>query len=211
LKSVKLILLSDYPGHYEETYGWPQVDINAIKGEHKNGLLLPRNSGAFIRLMLEKLLGLDSYREVWITNAVKCNPSQAKVIESTHLKPCVRQWLGPELLVLDQECPQVPLLVAGLQAFRAVKMLYRTEAPQLEALGFNGCRRRSDLTLNGRPVVFAPNPARPARSEARLESSVVFSKGKWMVSENYWLYPPPIGSPVHSFIEDLKFLAPHLK
>ena len=211
LKTLKLIVISDYPGHYEELYGWPQVDINSIKGERKNGVLLPRNSGAFLRMVISGLLGLDSYKDVWMTNAVKCNPAKTKVIESAHLKPCVRQWLGPELLILDQECPKVPLLVAGLQAFRAVKMLYRQHTTQLETLGFNGCRRRNDLTLNGRPVVFAPNPARPARSEPRIESTVLFNGGKWVVGENEWLYPPPLGSPVRSFIEDLKFLAPLLR
>lgn len=206
LTKVKLILISDYPGHYEEAHGYPQLDITLTREKYKNGLLQARNSGAFIRMALNRMYGLDTYTDMWITNAVRCNPNQLKVIENTHIKPCVSLWLSPELSLLDEYCPNAPILVAGQHAFRAVKLAFKREAPVLNELGLNGCRRRDDIRLGGRPAVFAPNPVRAARSEFRIETQVMNLDSKWRVTGNRWLYPAPIGSPVHSLIEDLKFL-----
>jgi hypothetical protein len=206
LTKVRLILISDYPGHYEEQFGYPQYDILNSKEPYNKGLLQARNSGCFIRLCLNRMYGLDTYNEVWITNVVKCNPNQCKVVENTHVKPCAGLWLSSELSLLDEYCPTAPLLIAGQQAFRAIKMLYKAEAPLLNELGLNGCRRRNDIRLGKRPAVFAPNPVRAARSEFRIETQIGFSKGGLGPTGNRWLYPAPIGSPVHSLIEDLKFL-----
>lgn len=206
LKNVKLILISDYPGHYEELHGYPQYDSTISREKFKNGLLQARNSGAFIRMALNRMYGLDTYNDMWITNAVRCNPNQLKVIENAHIKPCVGLWLGPELALLDEHAPNAPILVAGQHAFRAIKQLYKKEAAELNKLGLNGCRRRDDIRLGSRPAIFAPNPVRAARSEFRIETQLMFLDGKWRVSSNRWLYPQPVGGPVTSLIEDLKFL-----
>lgn len=205
LSEVRLVVISDYPGHYEELHGYPQFDITRTRESHKNGLVQARNSGAFLRMVLEKMYKLDTYREVWITNAVKCNPGKDKVLESAHLKPCVARWLTPELDALTRVSPEVPILVAGLQAYRAVKLLYKKEAPVLTELGFNGCRRRDDLRLGTHPVVFCPNPARAARSEARIETAVASDGEKLSVVGNKFAVPLP-GSPVASFAQDLRYL-----
>lgn len=209
LTKVKLILISDYPGHYEALNGYPQFDACAGKEERRDGILIPHNSGAFIRMTLNAMYGLNTYDDMWITNAVKCNPMKTKVVESRHLKPCIAAWLRSEFLILDEHCPNVPILVAGLHAFRAVKVLYKTDASLLESLGFNGCRRRGDIKLGTHPAVFCPNPARAARSEARIETQVMYKEGYFYPSRNQWL-PPIVGGPVWSILQDLRFLKPFI-
>ena len=164
-----------------------------------------------MRMALELMYGLDTYHDTWITNALKCDPGKRKPLESQHLKPCATQWLGSELALLNEYAPTVPLLIAGPQAFRALKILYPKETSRMKSLGFNGCRRRGDLRVYSRPVVMCDNPARAARSEPKIETRVGYGKEGWKVTRNEWLYPTLPGSPIHSFIQDLKFLKPFLE
>lgn len=209
LSKVKLIILSDHPGHYEsrETHVFPMVDISLEQNSSK-GMLRSRNAGAFLRRALNLMFDLDTYNDCWITNAVKCNPFEQSIIESKHLKPCVNQWLISEFSLLKEYCPTAPLLVAGSHAFRACKLMYRKDAAFLQQLGLNGCRRRGDIVLDGRPVIFTDNPAKICRCEAMIETEVKTKKGRVSVTKNDWFYLP--GSPVYGFVEDLKFLSDFL-
>ena len=212
LSKVRLIILSDHSGHYEsnEKNIHPMVDMSLQQNERVKGILKPRNAGAFLRMALNLMFGLDTYHDCWITNAVKCNPFDQKIIESRHIKPCVSQWLTSEFLVLQEHCPDAPLLVAGTQAFRACKLMFKQERKLLKEYGLNGCRRRGNITLGGRPAIFTENPSKIARAEPRIESSISVKDGVTTVDRNEWLYPPLPGSPVASFINDLKFLEPFL-
>lgn len=212
LSKVRLIILSDHPGHFEsaERNLYPMVDRSLQQSERRKGLLKPRNAGGFMRMALNLMYGLDTYTDCWFTNAVKCNPFDQKIIESKHIKPCVSRWMASEFDILAEKCPDAPLLVAGTQAFRACKMLFRQEKRWLDSLGLNGCRRRGDLTLGGRPTVFSENSAKICRAEPRIESEVKTVKGLTVIAKNEWLYPPLPGSPVASFINDLSFLEPFL-
>ena len=210
LSDVKLIVLSDFPGHYEssESNLFPMVDALQNQELRKKGLLKPRNAGSFLRMALSNMFDLNTYTDCWITNAVKCNPLDDTIKESSHLKTCNSKWLANEFLLLDEYCPNVPLLVAGTLAFRALSNIYQDSKRLLQEYGFNGSRRRS-LLLRSRPVVVTFNPARIARSEPRIESSIS-SNSKLTVTSNDWLYPPIPGSPVDLFIKDLRYLSPWL-
>jgi uracil-DNA glycosylase len=210
LTKVRLIVISDFPGHYENTAQHPFFDTRTSGEDRRKGIVRPHNAGAFLRMALENMYDLDTYEEVWCTNALKCDPGVRKPLESQHLKPCCNNWLGPELMTLDQHCPTAPILIAGQQAFRAIKLMYRVLGRELATLGFNGCRRRGDLRLGQRALIFCDNPARPARSEPRIESRVNYGKGGWKVTRNEWLYPPLPGSPVDTFIRDLRYLKPYI-
>lgn len=215
LKDVKLIILSDFPGHYEssESNCFPMVDILQNQETRKKGLLKPRNAGSFLRMALSNMYDLNTYTDCWITNAVKCNPLDDTIKESSHLKKCNSKWLANEFSLLDEYCPTAPLLVAGTLAFKALSNIYPESKNLLKEYGFNGSRRRSDLILGtgsiSRGTVVTFNPARIARSEPRIESSIS-SKFKLSVTSNDWLYPPIPGSPVDLFIKDLRFLTPFL-
>lgn len=211
--NVKLIVLSDFPGYYEshEDNLFNMVDILQNQNTRgKNGLLLKRNAGSFLRMSLNLMYGLDTYTDCWITNAIKCYPLDNKINELTHLKPCVNTWLANEFSIIESVCPSVPILVAGTLAFKALSYLFPDNKNLLSEYGFNGSRRRPDLKLNSHGIVVTNNPARIARSEPRIETSVSHSKLKLSVSSNDWLYPPIPGSPVDLFIKDLQFLSLYL-
>ncbi len=211
LSKVKLIILSCHPGHSEsqERNLYPMVDLSLQQKERRKGLLRPRNAGGFLRMALNLMFGLDTYTDCWFTNAVKCNPFDQKIIEAKHIKPCVSHWLTSEFNILNEYCPSVPLLVAGTQAFKACKMLYKREL-WMQEWGLNGCRRRAGLMLGNRPVVFTENTTKISRAEPRIESEVVTKDGRVTITRNEWLYPPLPGTPVASFINDLRFLEPLL-
>jgi uracil-DNA glycosylase len=206
LTKVKLIVISDYPGAYEVTQGYPMVDKYDIKPAVVRGKVQPQNAGGFLRQALRMMYGLDSYNDVWITNAVKCNPATATVVETQHLRPCVKKWLVNELNVLDRYCPKVPILTLGTQAFRAVRFMYDNQTDAFQA-GYKACRRKVHW-VGERPVVVSFNPAIAARSQARIETQVKKTKHNGVyVAKTDWLYPPLPGSPVDRFINDLRCLS----
>jgi hypothetical protein len=212
LSKVRLIVISDFCGPYEATNGYPFVSTREEQGEYqKSGLLRPNNAGGFLRMILEAMYNLDTYNEVWMTNALKCNPGKNKPLFNTQVKKCALRWLCNEFSVLDNYVPQVPVLVAGSTAFDAVCLLFPEEGPMLKELKLNGCRRRKDLTLANHPAIFTLNPSRAARCEPRIETGYKFRKGRIHVTSNDWLYPPLPGSPLYSYIEDIKCLARFMK
>lgn len=207
LSQVKLILISDHPGFYEERYGYPFVSKQEVqqeeyeRGKRKKAPDAIRNAGELIRKMLYEMFGLDTYREVYSTNVLKCDPGPVTP-QDTHLRSCT-SWLTEEFEVLDRYVPEAPVLIAGTKALRALPYTFRSFRPQAKK-GINSCRRRVDLKLNHHPAVFTFNPAAVARSEPRIETKAK-PKSK-LVKESDWLYPPLPGSPTDIMIGDLEFL-----
>lgn len=214
LTKVRLIVISDFCGAYEAQNQIPQFDSRTIKNEYqtnkraKTTLLNSLNAGATMRMALQLMYGLNTYNDCWITNAVKCNPMKVNIIVSTHLKPCMTKWMSPELAILDHFCPEAPMLIAGGVAFNAINLQY----PQLGLKNLNSCRRRGDIRIGKRPVIFTDNSAKAARSQPKIESEggVRHKNGRITITKNEWLFPVLPGTPVYSFIEDLKFLSPYL-
>jgi hypothetical protein len=205
LNNIKLIVVSDYPGMYEVQRGYPMVDKFDFKPDVIRGKVQPRNAGGFLRRALELMYGLDSYEDVWITNAVKCNPASTALVETKHVRPCVRKWLSNEMGILDKHCPRAPILSLGTQAYRALRYLYKDKANSLEA-GYTASRRKIHWA-GDRPIVISFNPAIAARSEPRIETVVKETKKGVYISKTDWLYPPLPNSPVDRFIKDLRCLA----
>lgn len=209
LSQVKLIVISDFAGHWEALNKYPFFDTHRESGERfKKGLLRPYNAGGYLRMILNKIYGLDTYKDCWFTNALKCDPGKRKPLISKHVKPCALKWLKLELQHLEEHCPTAPLLIAGSTAFEALKLLYKEHAGMLSDLKLNGCRRRKDIVIGGRPTVFTLNPARAARCAPRFESDVRYKNSQYIVKRNEWI-PPELylpGSPNYSFVQDLLIL-----
>jgi hypothetical protein len=209
LSQVRLIVISDFAGHYEASNGQPFFDTHKHMGAtYKKGLVRPYNAGGYLRMMLGRMYGLDTYNDCWLTNALKCDPGKRKPLINVHVKPCALRWLRLELQHLDEVAPQVPILVAGGTAFESMKLLYKDQAQTLDNFKLNGCRRRTDIRLGKHPAVFTLNPARPARCAPRLETEVRYSKGQYVVRKNEWINPELYlpGSPGYSFVQDLLIL-----
>lgn len=174
LSQVKLIVVSDYPGAYETEFGWPQVPNAWVLAQRKKQQRLApiSNSGGFLRATLEKLFGLDTFTQVWMTNAFRCDPNfegrKGKPTER-QLGQCATQWNRAEFAQLDLACPQVPILAAGSWALKLIRVIYRDQAP----LGsIDNLLRVPGLFAGTHPLVCTYNPATYARSQAQLETAV---------------------------------------
>jgi uracil-DNA glycosylase len=206
LTKVRLIVISDYPGIYEAQKGYPMVEKFDFKPKEIRGKVQPNNAGGFLREALRLMYGLDTYTDVYTTNALKCYPQTTTVLETKHLRPCVKKWLANEFYQLDQYCPKVPVLTLGTQAFRAVKNLYKDVSDTFND-GYIASRRKVHW-VGERPVVVSFNPAIAARSEPRIETAVKQTKNGTYIARTERLYPPLPNSPVSRFIDDLRCLAP---
>lgn len=210
LQEVKLIVISDFVGHYENLEQFPMVDISKYREERRKGLLAKLNAGAILRMALKLMYGLNTYNDCWITNAIKCYPGKVKPLDM-HIKACAITWLTAEFQTLDETIPEVPILIAGGQALKGLAHVYKRGGQELLEYGLQGCRRRRGLKLGDHPVVVTFNPATAARSQPKLESEIRRGKGeKIHISRNEWLYPLLPGSPVDKFIRDLHLLADYL-
>ena len=211
LTQVKLIVLGDHSGHYEEDVGVPFVsnDSKRMPRRLKNGQMSiekPRNAGSLLRLHIGKL-NLDPDKDVWLTNAAKCNPGKNKPKE-TDAKKCVRTWFEDELAILDRHVPHAPILIAGNLAFKAISAIYKDCSFSKETL--KSCRRTSGHTLMGHPVFFTYNPASVARSEWGIEDTVMMlNNGRVHVTSKTTLPSLPM-SPLWIFEKDLELLDKYL-
>lgn len=210
LTQVKLIVISDHPGHYESSKdtAYPMVDRREFQPEYKKGLLTPYNAGAMIRMSLELMYNLDTYEEVYFTNVFKCNPYKNKPLFNQQVKPCINYWLNPEMQVLSNSLPAVPILVAGNLAFKGLQFYFKNS--YISSLTLSSCRRKKGLLLDQHPAVFTINPAGVARSWPKIETQARIGKGSKTYIQHNEKLPILEGSPIKRFIDDLKLLSPYL-
>jgi hypothetical protein len=156
-----------------------------------------------MRYSLERLFGLDTYNQVWMTNVIKCDPGAIKPQEK-HAKACCDTWFLNELSLLDTYIPEVPILVAGTLALKGLKYLFKELNHTMPSL--NDCRKRV-FHLGQHPLVCTFNPAPIAKSEFRIETEVELDEANsYRVDKVEVLDPPIIGSPVWDFWNDLEYL-----
>jgi hypothetical protein len=214
LSKVKLIVLSDYPGPYEQQYGWPQVPAPYVRYEEdkakqkRRRVKFPwKNSGEFLRLILKEELGLDPWEEVFYTNGVQCSPFRGKEkinINLTHIRPCVNRHVRKMIEALDDNCPYAPIVVAGGKAaLPAFNLLYDTKFKSIQSM-----LHVKDVIVEERRVAFTNNPAAVAKGEARLISSMVTSNGVFQPSKvRPWKL---LGTPQWHFVNSIKWLEDYL-
>lgn len=208
LTQVKLIVISDYPGPYELQHNYPMFDKTKEPGfkPYKKGILQPINAGSLLRSTLSQYLEVDTYTEVYITNAVKCYPAKTTVIENAHVKPCAQHWLSYELNKLDLYCPKAPILVCGTNAFRGLKAAYPAFRSVFEETKSLNALRRHTITLDNHICTGTFNPALIARSMPTIDEETKQIKGTIRITENAPLSPPMPLSPLHKFIGDILIL-----
>lgn len=211
LAQVKLIVMSDYPGHYEVELGWPQVPNSVAQaGKKASKLEKPPNSGQLIRDLLQELFSLDSYNDVWFTNAIKCDPNHGKdsiVVSDRVIKSCNKAWTSNELELLDKFVPTVPILAAGAKALKCLQFLYGTGC----ASGtISSNLRHTGLVVGTHPLVCCHNPATYAKSVSFFEDSVKVSRtGKFEIASVY-RSDSVIPAPMALFKDDLLLLKDYL-
>ncbi len=212
LTKVKLIVISDHPGYYEMKHGYPfySNDGERVPKQDRNGRPTSlegwRNAGSLMRTSLEQMYQLDTYQEVWFTNAIRCDPGKEKKIGAPHLRACTSTWTINELSYLDEAVPNAPILIAGSEAFKSIEYWATEFFRELKKLGgLSACRRRDDLFWKRHPVVFTYNPASICRNEARIEEDFI-QRGSILKVKAVRPLPVFIGSPLWMFANDLKFL-----
>lgn len=208
LANVRLIVISDHPGYYEMGNGFPFYP-NDKERSSARGLPKFLSAGAYIRRVLYRNLGVDSWNETWMTNAVKCNPQHKKdsiTIKDSFLKECSRLWLNPELYTLHSYNPNTPVLVLGRHALTAIKYI---DPPLKNVLGnsLKKLTREVYYLWDTHPLVFGLNPAAAADAEFRME----VERGYYMKNgirkiKSIRSFPPLVGSPQWMFEKDLEIL-----
>jgi uracil-DNA glycosylase family 4 len=170
LSNLKLIVLSDYPGYYEDKKGYCMYDNEVDRIKKKSLERGWPNAGNYIRRILESW-GLDTDKEVYFSNIVKCKPKLDKPKETTNIQPCVETWLLPELSVIENEHSTVPILILGRVAFIGFKK-YVPNSPFGSSLSLSQARRNVYFYKN-HPVVVSVNPAAVCGGRLKLEFTPV--------------------------------------
>lgn len=218
LTDVKLIVISDFSGHYEAENNMPMWSNDGNRAPKKNkktgkyGPEGPRNAGSMMRHVLKLMFGLDTYSDVWFTNGIKCPANETRKIkpQDKHIKPCVSLWLAKELETLDEAVPTAPILIAGSIGFKALKMTFRELDKTLPG-SLNDCRKTNHYRIGEHPLVFTFNPAPVARGEFRVETDVDLDEtNSYRVNAVMTIEPPIVGSPSWDFRNDLEYLSPFL-
>jgi len=164
LSQVRLLVISDYPGHLELQAGYPFVaQAPVYKADRRRKLRLRwANAGAALRYALGEL-GLNGYTDCWLTNALKCNPrADTGKVKENELDPCSKAWLHQEVWTLHELHPKLPIWLAGSQALKAFQRTFKWQNKG----SINDLRRRVHWWLD-HPVVVTWNPAAYCRSEFR--------------------------------------------
>ena len=207
LEQVRLVVISDYPGAHETWHGYCMVDNQRIPSRR---LVNPRNAGSALRHHLQTLFGLDTYQEVYYTNALKCERRGEAEITTNQRKTCIALWLSQELAALDKHCPEVPVLVAGKQAFIALQHLDPAGWKGVPG-GLHAYRRRGDLRLGTHPLVVTVNPAQVGRSVPRIETETRRNRRtKELQVRSVRTFPIVVGSAEWHFQRDLEYLRPYV-
>jgi uracil-DNA glycosylase len=213
LTEVKLIVISDYPGAYELESSYPfysndeEIKPKLNRRTGFKSLEGYRNAGNLIRYYLNTMYGLNTYTDVWFTNAIKCSPGAMKA-QDKHLRVCITSWLKNELAVLSQHIPtSVPILILGNMAFKALGFMKADNIPKTLQEG----RRSTGYTFGGHPLIFSVNPTAVARNEMRIESITARdSQGSTIVRKVVPTIRQGIGTPYWFFEKDLLLLQPYL-
>lgn len=212
LTNLRLVVISDYPGHYESEKGHTFYDNESDRiAKRKAGQRLRvgwPNAGNYIRRKLEDM-GLDTYREVYFTNVIKCqnNSSKLNPDEKKELKSCVVKWLVPELELIYKHNPTIPILLAGKYAyiaFRSDKKMIPYAPPFNDSLPLRNCRRKMFMYRDTHPVFVTVNPAAAANSIPKLELGLVSQKSNLT---NIRELKPIVGTPDWHYTNDLKLLS----
>jgi uracil-DNA glycosylase len=214
LKEIKLIVISDHPGHYEEDIGYPFAS-KPHEGQGKRLVEDFPTAGEILRRYLFHNFNLDTYKEVWMTNAVKCNP-RGKTIQDSHVKKCVRNHLLEELTEIDRENPSVPILIAGNKAFEALGYLDKTLTKKKLGKSLKSMRRSNHYKLWSHPLVFTFNPASVRDAKFQIESDFGYEdrkKNGFPVKAIKILqsFPELPGSPRWMLKKDLSYLEPLIR
>lgn len=212
LENVKLIVFSDHPGHYEVEHGYPFYDNDT---ERANAKRLPKfySAGAYIRKVLYRNLGIDSWSEVWSTNVTKCNNQNGKdtvTIKDSYIKECVRKWLNNEIATLHEYNTQTPILALGRHTLTAVKYLDSSLGKEL-GNSLKKQTRQVYYLWGSHPLVFSVNPAAVADAEFRQETE----RGYYMKNDikkinSIQKFPPLFGSPQWIFDRDIETIKPFI-
>lgn len=204
LKEIKLIVISDYPTFNDKFKGTPFTDNQRTysRTDEKAQWL---NGAALLRASIQNLYNIDSYTQCWMTYAIKCEPGK-NTIKPEHLKIC-KSHLQDELHWLNEQVPTAPILIAGTQAFAAIKMLLPNvieSRSKLQSL------RRTTLKYLGHPLCITVNPNIISKCQFRIEKEVYEYNDDIFVSK-YTNYPVLVGSPYWFWCEDLKILQPYFQ
>lgn len=212
LSKVKLIIISDYPGPYEQQWGWPQVPAPYVRQQEdkakqkRRRVRFPwKNSGEFLRLVLKEELNLDPWEEVFYTNGVRCSifrGTEKINVNLTHIKAC-NNWMRGEIAALDDESPDAPILICGGKALMAFNAFYNLKFKSIQEM-----LHVKDIRVNGRPIAFTYNPAAVSKGEARLASNMVTAKGVFQPSSiRGWKV---LGTPQWHFVNSIRWLKEYL-
>lgn len=220
LDQVKLIVISDHPGHYETKAGYPFYDNtlereqryqSALSNRKKKSVYQPAlrgspNAGCMIRDLILEELGLSSYDEVWMTNALKCDRKDKAPNRNTELKPCVQKWLVTELLMLTKYNPTTPILIAGTLAWAGFRFVDPTIANTLP-VKLEETRRRLDMRWGDHPIITTYNPVMVSDCVPKIEKRVSYSQSEKPIVETVKDWVPLIpGSPLDIYKQDLRQL-----
>lgn len=207
LSLVKLIIISDHPGFYEQQRGMPFVN-NQIKykGDSSEKFNEWLNAGALLRMTLSNMFNLNTYNDCYMTNVIKCEPGK-NLISNVHIKTCVK-YLKQELNILDYHCPTAPILIAGNKAFKSFKQI--CSDLQSSKFGLQDCRRRTGLVYNQHPLVFTVNPASCCKTTFRIETDI-YKYDDLIYIPTKKDYPILVGSPIWMWLRDLELLSEHIK
>lgn len=208
LTNVRLVVISDYPSYYEDLHKQPFYDneVERIKKRQEKKKLEVGwpNAGNYIRRKLEAM-GLDTYKEVYFTNAIKCKNNSDKTIvpkEASELKPCVIEWLLPELNIISNVKPDVPILLAGKYAFIAFKKFIPGSPFKSSNIKLKQARGK-EYRYKYHPLFVTVNPATACTSIPKIESLEVEQKSDLKSVKEL---SPLIGSPDFHYTNDLALL-----
>lgn len=210
LSKLKLVVISDYPGHYEDKEGYCFYDNEPDRQSMKNNKKDKRarlkigwpNAGNYIRRKLETL-GLNTYQEVYFTNVLKCKQNNAdkEPNETREVKRCIETWLLKELDIIEMYNPTVPILLLGKYAFIAFKK-FIPHSPISDDKGEVLRKyRRQVVYYKNHPVITTVNPAAACSSIPKLEYVEINNINDLKSVREL---KPPIGSPDWHFTNDLE-------
>lgn len=207
LRDLKLIVISDYPGYYEDKKGYCMYDNEPERVKKKNLERGWPNAGNYIRRILESW-GLDTYTQVYFTNAIKCKPKLDKPKESDNIAPCVSKWLLPELSIIDKVHNTVPILILGRVAFIGFKKFVPNNPFGIN-LSLSEARRKVYFYKN-HPVVVSVNPAAVCGSQLKLEFTTVEYVSELRAVRDLPMHNL-VGSPPWHYYKDISLIQPYLK